>query len=187
VRLVVEGTIADLVLVASISGPILTRAGGSIGALRIGDAIVQATGTGVQAIEQHFGKAVMRRVTVLGPMRLHWLDASEVLAADVAVVDDVQGGCFRFGAAPAGSQLPHPYRLVTLDGAASVFVSQAFGHPGYAQLSAAAPEALRRGAENRSEIGALSGLNGPIRLDGLAAKYSEFMPFGLVPLFIMET
>ena len=41
--------------------------------------------------------------------------------------------------------------------------------------------------ENGSEIGAFSSLLNPIRLDGLRAKVDEYMPFGLIPVFVFET
>jgi hypothetical protein len=66
-------------------------------------------------------------------------------------------------------------------------VSQRFGQPGFAQLSASAPAALRAGAEDGAEMGAFASLGNPRRLDGLAGKLEEFMPFGLVPLFIPHT
>ncbi len=67
------------------------------------------------------------------------------------------------------------------------FTSRCFGQPGYGQLSERVPVELRRGAENGSEIGAFSKLINPIKLDGLQAKVEEYMPFGLIPIFIQET
>ena len=48
-------------------------------------------------------------------------------------------------------------------------------------------DSMRRGAENGSEIGAFSGLLNPIKLASLQAKVEEYMPFGLIPMYIMET
>ena len=67
------------------------------------------------------------------------------------------------------------------------FTSRRFGHPGYAQLSQTAPQGLLTGAENRSEIGAFNSLLNPVRLDGLCAKVAEYMPFGLIPVFLFAT
>jgi len=129
----------------------------------------------------------LRRVTVLGDLDVHRLDASEALVGGLVTVADVQTGCFRFGAANAGSTLPHPYRSTELVDTAPLFHSRSFGDPEYAQISAAGPPVLRSGAENGSEIGAFSGLLGPIKADGLRAKVDEFMPFGLIPVLIAET
>ena len=93
----------------------------------------------------------------------------------------------RFGAALKGSRTPHPYRSHFIDDVAHLFTSRKFGQPGYAQLSESAPLGLLTGARNGSEIGAFSSLLNPIRLDGLRAKADEYMPFGLIPVFVFET
>ena len=86
-----------------------------------------------------------------------------------------------------GSRLPKPYRSHVLEPSLHVFTSDVFGQPGYAQLSASAPPELLRGAENGSEIGAWSSLMNPIKLDSLGHKVEEFLPFGLIPVFIPRT
>ena len=48
-------------------------------------------------------------------------------------------------------------------------------------------DALRRGAENGSELGAWSASLNPIKEDSLARKVEEYLPFGLAPMFIRET
>jgi hypothetical protein len=118
---------------------------------------------------------------------VHRLYASETLVTDRATVTDTQNGCFRFSAAKEGSRLPRPYESHTITNAHHYFTSSRFGHPGYGQLSKTAPMELKRGAENGSEIGAFSGLINPIKLDSLRTKVNEFMPFGLIPIFIEET
>jgi len=129
----------------------------------------------------------MERVTVFGELNVHRLWASEALITGVAEVTDTQNGCFRFSAAPEGSRLPKPYECHIIKDSKHYFTSRQFGQPGYGQLSQTAPEEIRRGAENGSEIGAFSALINPIKLDSLRAKVEEYMPFGLVPIFILET
>jgi hypothetical protein len=68
-----------------------------------------------------------------------------------------------------------------------LFVTRRFGAGGHYQLRAPAPAAIARGAESGAEMGAYAGQMNPIKLDSLAAKSSEYMPFGLIPLFVMET
>ena len=46
---------------------------------------------------------------------------------------------------------------------------------------------VQTGAETGSEIGAFSSLINPIKLDSLKIKVAEYMPFGLIPIFINET
>ena len=67
-----------------------------------------------------------------------------------------------------------------------VFGSRRFGDPGYAQLGATAPESIRRGGENRSEIGVFNRRLLPIRQADLEAKVTEYLPFGLIAQFIRE-
>lgn len=153
----------------------------------IRDSIVQSTDAGVAAIALEAGELILERVTVLGALEAHRLWATEALITGVAEVNDEQHGCFRFGAAPAGSRLPHPYESHVLEDRAHIFTSRRFGDPGYAQLSETAPESLRRGAENGSEIGAYGKLMNPVGLDGLRAKIDEYLPFGRIAVAIRET
>jgi hypothetical protein len=44
-----------------------------------------------------------------------------------------------------------------------------------------------RGAENGAEMGAYNALIHSIKLDSLQAKVEEYMPFGLLPVYIFET
>lgn len=186
IELVITGSVDRLEIARSIVGRIRTAGGGRIGRLAIRDSVVDA-GDGGTAIVQTSGETVLERVTVLGDMRLHRLYATETLVAGMAEVTDTQSGCFRFGAAHRDSRLPHPYRSVALDDLRPLFVSRRFGNPAYATLAPAAPAQVRTGAESGSEMGAFSGLNGPIRMESLRAKVAEYMPFGLVPFFIAET
>jgi hypothetical protein len=188
VRLVVQAQVQELSIQGCVSGPLVTGAGGALETVEIADSIVQALDPSkAKALDLSSGFVTARRVTIFGAAHVHKLDASEVLAAGLALVDDTQDGCFRFGAAPPGSVLPHPYRRVELADANHLFTSRLFGQPGYGQLSETAGEELLRGAENGSEIGAFSALVNPIKLDSLWVKVGEFMPFGLVPVFLLET
>ena len=129
----------------------------------------------------------MECVTVFGAMNVHRVWASEALITGNTDVTDTQTGCFRFSAAPEGSRLPRPYESHWIKDSNHYFTSRCFGQPGYGQLSQTAPVELCRGAENGSEIGAFSALINPIKLDSLKAKVEEYMPFGLIPIFIQET
>jgi len=61
-----------------------------------------------------------------------------------------------------------------------------FGDPGYAQLSRLVPDAVLRGAESSSEMGAFSFLLNPIRLASILAKVDEFGPVGMLAQYIFE-
>jgi hypothetical protein len=187
VTLVVEGHVELLEIDSSITGPVRTDEGGSIETLLVRDSILQSIDPDTPVLQTNIGEVRLERVTLFGASIVHRLWATEVLATDTVHVTDTQTGCFRFGAAPSDSRLPHPYEIHWLDSWTRLFVSHRFGHPGYAQLSEAAPVELRRGAENGSEIGAFSSLLNPIKLDSLQSKVDEYMPFGLIPLYLMET
>jgi hypothetical protein len=189
VPLFIEGEVDELVVDHSITGPIATQSGGHIDVLRISDSIVssEAGGASMPALATTLGRVVLRRVTVLGAVDVHRLEASEALITGLTEVTDTQQGCFRFSAAPGGSRLPHPYESHTLADAPRLFTSRRFGHPAYCQLSEASPVELRTGAENGSELGAWSSLLTPIKLQSLGHKVSEYLPFGLIPFFLFET
>lgn len=183
----VEGQLDELVIDHSIVAAVTTAGAGVIDALTVRDAIVDAQQVaGGVAIALTPGTVDLARVTVLGAVDVERLEATEALITGLVDVTDTQAGCFRFSAAPAGSRLPHPFRAVVWDGG-PVFSSLRFGDPGYAWLAEAAPDALRRGAENGSELGAWSASLNPIKEDSLARKVEEYLPFGLAPMFIRET
>jgi hypothetical protein len=186
VRLWIEGDVDRLTVRASIVATIATRAGGEIDELVVEDSIADAQRAGGVAISQTPGDLQLRRTTVLGQVAADRLDASCVLVTDFVDITDTQNGCFRFSAAPDGSRLPHPYRWVTWNGG-PVFASSRFGDPGYTWLADAAPDELRRGGEDGVEIGAWSSVLAPIKEDSLLRKVEEYLPFGLIPVFIRET
>ncbi|HRI61426.1 MAG TPA: hypothetical protein PK228_16915 [Saprospiraceae bacterium] len=187
-QLIVRGNIQELIIEDSIVGPISTRLNGLVENLYICDSIVQSVDSAIHAISLAKGIVTLQRSTVFGKTQAHRLQASEVIMTDIANINDTQSGCFRFSAAPATSRVPRPYEsfLFSTD-THHWFTSRRFGDPGYAQLSDTAPAALQRGAENGSEMGAFSSLLNPIKFDGLKTKIEEYMPFGLIPIFINET
>lgn len=187
VTLVIEGTIEQLIIDASITGPIITRDNGQIETLLIQNSIVQSLIPSEPALNIKNGLVITRRVSLFGNVQVHRLQASETLITGKAQVTDNQRGCFRFSAAWNNSYLPRPYESHFFEDTQHWFSSRVFGHPGYGQLSETAPESLKRGAENGSEIGAFNTLLQPIRMDNLRTKVEEFMPFGLIPIFINET
>jgi hypothetical protein len=138
------------------------------------------------ALEFYLGEADLKRTTLLGAACFHRLKASEVLSTGAVKVTDTQNGCFRFSAAGQGSRLPHPYESHILADTRTLFTSRVFGHWGYGQLSERAPESVRCGAENGSELGAFSAEINPIKQKGLQDKVDEYMPFGLIPIYIPE-
>lgn len=185
--LVIEGHVERLVIDHAIMGPITVAAGGVLECLQINDSIVDGAPAGAAPLALPRTEVELTRVTVFGEVDVNRLWATETLITGAVDVTDTQNGCFRFSAAPAGSRLPRPYESHEFDDPGHFFTSRRFGDPGYAQLSLTAPVTLVRGAENGSEMGAFNALLNPIRLDSLQAKVDEFLPFGLIPIYIVET
>jgi hypothetical protein len=196
VKLLVRGNVEELVIESSIVGPIVedTVSGdpGIIQKLVIRDSIVQSLeAPTAPAIDTALGRVEMQRVTVFGDVSGNRLFASEALIQGVVRVTDNQHGCFRFSATNDSPQkrLPQQFESHLFEPAIPnhFLVSRRFGDPGYAQLSETTPDAIVRGAENGSEIGAFSSLINPIKLDDLKAKVNEFVPFGLIAQYMNET
>jgi hypothetical protein len=194
-RLVIHGHVKRLVVTASILGGIMTEADGVVEQLDMHDSIVQSVERAQRAVSLAQGEALVNRCTLLGRTRFHQLYASEVILYGATLVDNQQEGCLRFSAWVVGepepdplvSTVPRPYESVPLDAATPVFVSTRFGDPHYAQLSQSAPQAIRAGASDGSEMGAFASLKNPLKERSLLIKYHEFMPFGLVPLVLYVT
>jgi len=178
----IETLFIDRAILSSIS-----LNGGSLKQLQITDSILQSSNAATPVINLPLSSLDIRRSTVFGDVNGDRLYASEALFTGNVNIADTQDGCFRFSATITGSRVPHPYESYFFKDAEHFFTSRRFGQPGYAQLSQSAPAGLLTGAENGSEIGAFSSLLNPIRLDGLRAKVDEYMPFGLIPAFVLQT
>jgi hypothetical protein len=134
--------------------------------------------------------------SVLGPMAVHRLYASDSIITGFTDVDDTQDGCVRFSAYTGGSRVPRQYESVTVDAGVALFTSTDYGSPGYGQLLEAADQAITggatgvtitAGADNGSEMGAFSSGLAPIKEQGLLTKYAEYMPLGLTPVIVHVT
>jgi hypothetical protein len=141
------------------------------------------------------GDVFLSRTTVLGPLSVHRLSASECILDDVAIAEDEQHGCIRFTAYAEGSVVHQPYESVTIPPQAVVFNTRKFGRPDYARLRTDADSAITSGnkgasiltgAQNGSEMGAFALEKVPLKKRGLKQKFAEFMPIGMVPVWIDE-
>jgi hypothetical protein len=191
--LTISGDIEYLCIESCVTGPIRVIGTGVVRQFIVTDSIIQSIDATVDALLIGTGVTTLQRATVFGKVEVHRMEASEVLITEQAKVTDTQNGCFRFSAAPKGSgttasRLPHPYEsYIFTEDTHHWFTSRRFGDAGYAQLSDTAPDTIVRGGENGSEIGAFSSLLNPIKLDGLKTKVDEYMPFGLIPIYINKT
>ena len=123
---------------------------------------------------------------MIGELDAQQLDASELLCTGTIMVENLQAGCVRFSAfrgQSGAARLPlgrsaRPAVAVRLIAVRRPRLRAAQQH---------APAAIARGGEDGTEIGAFHSLLTPVKLDSLRAKVNEFLPFGLIPIFITET
>jgi hypothetical protein len=195
----IEGAVSSLTIDRSITGPIRVRAAGLVEELDVSDSIVQGLpasvgGVGV-AVEQSGGLARLTRATILGPARLHRLEASESILHDVVTVGNRQDGCVRFSAWASGSSLPRRYESVEIAPGAPILVSRRYGEWGYGQLPDGADSAIRSGntkaapslltgSRDGSEMGAFCREIAAIKDSSLLIKAREYLPVGLVPVLV---
>lgn len=187
IPLVIAATIETLIIDASITGPIFVQDDGYVEKLIIKDSIVQSRDESVDAINLPESEIQMERVTVIGDVHTQCLWASDSLIVGDGDIVNTQCGCFRFSAANKDSRLPRPYHPYWIEQTHTLFVSTRFGNPAFVQLSENAPEEIKTGAENKAEMGAYNGLLNEIKLKSLHAKVEEYMPFGLLPVYVFET
>jgi hypothetical protein len=166
-------------------GGAVLRSVGSVADMAVGDGTTPA------------GEVDLHETTVVGGIHCTQLDASNTLL--VAVLPDGdprkaavharrrQVGCVRFSFVPEGSRTGRRYRCAPdLDDAPGVrratrprFTSMRFGDPAYLQLSTATPDAIRRGADDESEMGVTHQLYVPQRESNLLLRFDEYLRFGL--------
>jgi len=148
------------------------------------------------AIATKTGIVELSRTTVLGPIAVHRLNASECILDDLAIAEDAQHGCVRFSAYAEGSLIHQPYESVSVASAAPLFRTRVFGLPDYCRLLDSADDAILSGragasivsgAQNGSEMGVFCLEAIALKRRGLAAKFAEYMPIGLVPVWVDAT
>lgn len=142
------------------------------------------------------GSASLTRTTVLGPLQVHQLSASDCILDDIASVDDPQEGCVRFSTLAAGNNLHAPYRCATVPPHGPILQSRQFGAPAYARLRPDADRAILpgtsqpalpsvlNGAANGAEPGAFAAEAQALAQRGLAQKLEEYSPIGLTPVWV---
>ena len=195
ITLEIQGQVDRLLIDRCITGPILeaTSSGDPCSArdIAICDSIVHSLDPAVPAISSRIAGLELQRATVFGDVVVNRLYSTEALIQGTVRVTDNQTGCFRFSATDAhpDRRLPPQFESHLLAPAIPnhVFVSRRFADPGYAQLGPTAPVEIRRGGENRSEIGVFNRRTLPIRQEDLEAKVAEYLPFGLIAQFIRAT
>jgi hypothetical protein len=179
-------------VVSSILGPCKLRRSAAVAdpiIIDVRDSIWDAGelgGSALHADDCGFASATLiaARVTFLGTVKTHAASADNSIFNAPLIVARRQAGCLRFCFVAPGSRTPPRYHCVPDlaaeppldDSIRPAFVSTQYGAPGYARLTDDCPVAIRRGAEDQSEMGAFHDQFLPQRLIDLQARLEEFIP-----------
>jgi hypothetical protein len=166
-------------------------------AVTITGSIVQAPAPAGHALRG--GTLTANTTTLLG--RVHVTALGEVTDclvpggggdAPSVVVDRRQEGCVRFSFVPLDAALPRRFRCLPQTTAQArdlrpVFTSVRWDDPGYTQLAAATPLAVREGAADGSEPGAHHDLQQRARIADLRVRLGEFVPVAAEAGILLES
>lgn len=186
VTLALQGTVAELIVARSVTGPVVERTSATD---PCSSDVVVLRDSITQAIDIINGRLIIDRTTVLGDMKAGCLDASHLLVDGVVGVENRQEGCFRFSAAHEGSLVANAYQSTFFAGGLppGTFISTSFGNPTFGQLAPTAAPELRRGGEHGTEIGVYNRALDPIEADDLKAKLDEHTPINVIAQSVFVT
>jgi len=180
--IVLRSRTARLVIEQSIVGDIRTiedetRADPNV--VSIADSIVGARSRedaiGSPDAPSAFVDLAVARSTIFGRVRVHGVALVEnAIFMREFSVRRRERGCVRFSYVAPQSLTPK--RFACVSESAPVFMSHAFGTPGYARLARACPRAIALGGENRGEMGAFYTSRNAQKAANLEARLAEFVP-----------
>lgn len=151
--------------------------------MTVRDSVVDATDAALEAIGaggSSIGALTVESTTVVGRIRAQQLSMSDSIALGLVDVANQQAGCARFSYLPPGSHAPRRYRCAPQQpDDVPHFSSLRFAAPAYARLATRTPPAIRRGAEDESEMGAHHRLQEPQRTADLITRLDEYLRLGL--------
>ena len=155
------------------------------------DSIIDATDPLLEAIGgagTPTGPVTVESSTVIGALLAHELSVSDSILLGLVDITNRQAGCARFSYLPPESRAPRRYRCApVLPDDVPHFVSLRFSSPAYTRLAARSPVAIRRGAEDESEMGAHRRLQEPQREADLVTRLDEYLGLGLRAGLIHES
>lgn len=176
----------EVALARTVAGPLRVRDGASASLL---DSVVDAGSVEGRAYasttaESTPGGALeAEAATVVGDVRCRSLSASNSILLGTVRVARRQEGCVRFSFLPLDSTTPRRHRCQPTPGAGRGnvprFASLRWGAPAYCQLTSRTPDAIRRGADDESEMGVFHFLYQPQRESDLATRLDEYLRVGL--------
>jgi hypothetical protein len=193
IRLEIEGQVGKLLIERCITGPIWETNNDAAlcnaGKIIVCDSIVKAPSLADVAIQTRLAHVSLSRCTVFGRVEVARLYASDSVLRGRTRVTDPQHGCFRYSSTSRdGAVLPRQFESFVPEGMlpAHWFRSQRFGEPSFAVLSATAPAALTRGAENGAEMGVFNTRALTLTLEQLGRQLRDLLPVGQTPQQIIE-
>lgn len=163
-----------------LTGPLDLEGGGT---LRVRESILDSgDGPGEPALTAEQGTLELDRVTVIGASESRRLYATEVIFLGEILIEDRFNGCVRFSRVPGAETgeddgLPRKYRLAR--GTEVRFVTQERDDPAYARLAESCDPAIRRGAEDGSEMGAFHETHLAERYEAFLERLREYTPANL--------
>lgn len=131
------------------------------------------------------GDLELARCTVFGQITARTIEMENCIVTGMIAVAHRQTGCVRFSYLPATSVVPRRFRCVSeTSGGSSMqlrpsFVSDRFGKPGLAELTAGCAVEILEGADENMEMGVGFSQRIPARLANLRDAVREYAPFGL--------
>jgi hypothetical protein len=163
------------------------------------DSIIDATSQeraalGATNLPLAFATASFTRCTVFGRIEAYAIGFAEnTIFTGLVRVARRQLGCIRYCWVPPGSRTPQrshcqpdeAFRQPGADPALEAarlspdFTSERYGNPAYAQLSWHCALEIKRGADDKSEMGAFHNLYQPQREANLGTRLLEFSPAGM--------
>lgn len=154
---------------------------------------LEMTRTVARGVEAVGARAELRACTLLGPVDVHALSASDTIFEHVEVRER-QSGCLRFCWVPPDSRAPRRYRCqpdLALSKAPDAehdaivrrlrpsFTSRRPEHPAFVQLRRNCAPEIREGGSDGGEIGVYHDLHHPTRLANLARALEQYARVGL--------
>jgi hypothetical protein len=137
------------------------------------------------------GELATEAATFIGTTSCSRLEGSNSIFLGRVAVTRRQEGCVRFSYLPAGSFSPRRYQCQPGDGEAQVnnprFTSLRYGAPAYGQLTSRTSAAIRRGADDESEMGAWHFMYQPQLESNLATRLLEYLRVGLQASIFYES
>lgn len=183
--LVINHPFAKVTLERCVTGPILAQSDVEV---TLTDCIVDAGAAqnvayAGDAAGGPGGKLIAQECTFVGKVHAKTIElaSNSIFVGPVTVVRR-QEGCMRFSFVPSGSITPRRYRCIPdadHPDALPHFTSLRYGDPAYGQLRRVTDLAIRTGADDGGEMGALHALFQPQREINLRTRLDEYLRFGL--------